>query len=146
MGNGFEDGGETDDWSSRVHGFKERSRFKGVSYSTSLAGVNDHGATNKRSADSPSRRVILLRFDAVLTVVTSKTQRAQVIWFCRFPLCPRLTKFIQWTSHTSTTTLGPACSHKPPPFWKLGPPRPPRPDHAAVRSPDLSAQHRRSRI
>jgi hypothetical protein len=42
MGKGFEDGGETDDWSSRLHGFQreERSRFKGVCYSTSLAGVN----------------------------------------------------------------------------------------------------------
>lgn len=77
MGKGFEDGGETDDWSSRAYGPKreEHSRFKGVCYSTSLAGVNDYGATNKRSADSPSRRAILLRFDPVLTVVTSKTQR-----------------------------------------------------------------------
>ncbi|KAI9461071.1 hypothetical protein F5148DRAFT_1215787 [Russula earlei] len=58
MTRGFEHGGETVDWSSHVHGPKreEHSRFKGVCYSTSLAGVNDHGATNKRSPDSLSQR------------------------------------------------------------------------------------------
>ncbi|KAH8977292.1 hypothetical protein EDB86DRAFT_3167686 [Lactarius hatsudake] len=114
--------GETDDWSSRAYGPKreEHSRFKGVCYSTSLAGVNDYGATNKRSADSPSRRVILLRSDPVLTVVTSKPS-----------VC------LKHTSHPPTTTLGPAFSHKPPLFWKLGYQRPPRPDHAATRSPHL---------
>jgi len=74
---------------------EEQSRFKGVCYSTSLAGVNDHGATNKRSADSPSQGVSCFALIPSSQSVTSKTQRAQVIWSCRFPLRPRLTKFIQ---------------------------------------------------
>ena len=57
----------------RAREARGHSRVKGVCYSTSLACVNFYGATNERSADSPSRRAILLRSDPVLTAVTSKS-------------------------------------------------------------------------
>ena len=64
---------------------EEHSRFKGVCYSTSLAGVNDHGATNRRSADSPSQRVSYFALIPSSQGVTSKTLRGSGDLVLSFP-------------------------------------------------------------